>query len=475
MQPISLVCVLVFSQVPVAPSAELTIPPEAFRGWEHLHGVLHEARVRIRFRRSLSIADARRKPISTTIDVKKTGNALNVRERTHAATTVIAWNPDFSFQARRPSENSAYRLEMFRTGEESGRLHRRARDRVEPFLFASFKIARQQVADLFASDQFYLRSLSEDEASKTATITFEHTGDESAVITSGTITFSRNNYWAIRNFDCVTTVGHIKGNVRYRPFGGAFVPEYLELTTVPAAGTHVARQVYELLEIEPLADGQAASSLQDYGLSKPEAESTEEITGVRWSVIVVNVGLLIALSLMYLFVRRRKHAPLNLAGSTVGTVECAAAYEKLLAAHRASRSGRAIRSLIVLSAIVYLASVMVPLWHQVGPPSWVPRIRCDDTEFDVGQRRVGDKIAHEFVLHNTGDRDLVISNVMAKCGCITPVVSEAEIPPGFSLKLPVTISLDLPDENLRKQLAIESNDPVVPLLVLEISGRVGAN
>jgi hypothetical protein len=46
------------------------------------------------------------------------------------------------------------------------------------------------------------------------------------------------------------------------------------------------------------------------------------------------------------------------------------------------------------------------------------------------------------------------------------------VPPGYSLKIPVRIALDLPDEDLRKQLIVESNDPVVPKLVLQICGRV---
>jgi hypothetical protein len=126
------------------------------------------------------------------------------------------------------------------------------------------------------------------------------------------------------------------------------------------------------------------------------------------------------------------------------------------------------------AAIVFLVvTFAMNVWSWYGPPSWRPRIACRHAEFDFGDMPVGQAIAHEFVLENTGKEELVISDVAADCGCLAVQLEETVIPPRYSLVLPVNVSLRNQSKGaLRKHVIVKSNDPVVPSLLLTISGTV---
>lgn len=130
---------------------------------------------------------------------------------------------------------------------------------------------------------------------------------------------------------------------------------------------------------------------------------------------------------------------------------------------------------VILSAAFCAGTLAITSWDHFGPPSWRPRIAGEHLIFDFGERRVGETVHHEFTLSNVGGEELVITKATATCGCVTPLISEARIPPGYAIQLPVQISLDRADEKMQKQLFIESNDPVRGKLVLSIVGRVVAN
>lgn len=43
-----------------------------------------------------------------------------------------------------------------------------------------------------------------------------------------------------------------------------------------------------------------------------------------------------------------------------------------------------------------------------------------NSEFDFGRITEGKMVTHEFIIKNTGKKDLIISNVDASCGCTVP-------------------------------------------------------
>ncbi len=60
----------------------------------------------------------------------------------------------------------------------------------------------------------------------------------------------------------------------------------------------------------------------------------------------------------------------------------------------------------------------------------LPVITFDELEYNFGTLIQGEKVAHSFRFTNTGDGNLVISNVGASCGCTAPKWSREPIAPG---------------------------------------------
>ncbi len=60
----------------------------------------------------------------------------------------------------------------------------------------------------------------------------------------------------------------------------------------------------------------------------------------------------------------------------------------------------------------------------------VPVISFEETEFNFGTVIQGEKVIHNFVFKNTGDGNLIISNVKASCGCTIPKWTKEPIKPG---------------------------------------------
>jgi Protein of unknown function (DUF1573) len=60
----------------------------------------------------------------------------------------------------------------------------------------------------------------------------------------------------------------------------------------------------------------------------------------------------------------------------------------------------------------------------------LPAITFKKTVHDYGRIVQGDKVKHNFVFTNTGDKELVISNATASCGCTQPSFPFNPIAPG---------------------------------------------
>lgn len=62
-------------------------------------------------------------------------------------------------------------------------------------------------------------------------------------------------------------------------------------------------------------------------------------------------------------------------------------------------------------------------------------IQFDRTEYDFGTVKEGDVVETEFVVTNSGNTNLVITNAQASCGCTVPVWPKEPIKPGESSKV----------------------------------------
>lgn len=64
------------------------------------------------------------------------------------------------------------------------------------------------------------------------------------------------------------------------------------------------------------------------------------------------------------------------------------------------------------------------------PTDGLPVIEFEEMEYNFGTVIQGEKVAHRFVFRNTGDGNLVISNVRPSCGCTSPKWSKEPVKPG---------------------------------------------
>lgn len=62
-------------------------------------------------------------------------------------------------------------------------------------------------------------------------------------------------------------------------------------------------------------------------------------------------------------------------------------------------------------------------------------IKFDESEFDFGNIKEGDKVSHKFKFTNTGSNPLVVSNAFGSCGCTVPSWPKEPIQPGKSAEI----------------------------------------
>ncbi len=102
-----------------------------------------------------------------------------------------------------------------------------------------------------------------------------------------------------------------------------------------------------------------------------------------------------------------------------------------------------------------------------------PRITVDDAVYDFGNVVEGNVVTHTFVLTNTGDQPLAISQVVTSCGCTTTTLTNKSLAPGGSA--PMDVALDTRGyggQTIVKLIKVFSNDPANGTLILQMKGTV---
>lgn len=100
-------------------------------------------------------------------------------------------------------------------------------------------------------------------------------------------------------------------------------------------------------------------------------------------------------------------------------------------------------------------------------------ISFDNTVLDYGTIKPGSDGNRVFVVKNTGDKPLIISNVKPSCGCTTPEWSKEPILPGKTGQ--IKVHYNTTPGPFQKMIEVFTNDPVNSRSVIHIKGNVDAN
>ena len=103
-----------------------------------------------------------------------------------------------------------------------------------------------------------------------------------------------------------------------------------------------------------------------------------------------------------------------------------------------------------------------------------PQIAVPVTAFDFGCRDAAETVTNRFVLLNTGDVDLHLTEIRTSCGCTSAEPGARVIPPGGETSLDVYFTLRGLQGPHSKSVSVLSNDPNTPNLTLWIKGEARA-
>lgn len=100
-------------------------------------------------------------------------------------------------------------------------------------------------------------------------------------------------------------------------------------------------------------------------------------------------------------------------------------------------------------------------------------ITFDKTTIDYGTVSQNSDGHREYIVTNTGDKPLIVSNVVPSCGCTTPEWTKDPILPGKSGKIKVLYNTAIVAP-FQKIIEVYSNDPQNSRSVVHIKGTVVA-
>lgn len=120
------------------------------------------------------------------------------------------------------------------------------------------------------------------------------------------------------------------------------------------------------------------------------------------------------------------------------------------------RLRRTVPSLVVLAFVLLV------------PASAGPRAEFTETSFDAGVVQHGTLLEHEFVVKNTGDEPLQITEVRPSCGC-TVADYDSTIPAGASGRIKIKLkTAEVPSGKSSKQITVGTNAEGAERVVLQV-------
>ncbi len=101
----------------------------------------------------------------------------------------------------------------------------------------------------------------------------------------------------------------------------------------------------------------------------------------------------------------------------------------------------------------------------VGPTT---SMTFDETVFDYGKVKAGEKVRHEYKFKNTGKEPLILSNCKGSCGCTVPECPKEPIPVGGTGKIMVEFDSKGKAGPQSKQVTVTANtEPAQSFLTIK--------
>lgn len=104
----------------------------------------------------------------------------------------------------------------------------------------------------------------------------------------------------------------------------------------------------------------------------------------------------------------------------------------------------------------------------------MPQIEFETTTIDYGTIENGSDGARVFSFKNTGNADLIITNVNSSCGCTIPKKPEGPIAPGKTNEIVVRYDTKRVGP-FRKTITVTTNQENSQIIALKIKGTVLLN
>jgi len=102
-----------------------------------------------------------------------------------------------------------------------------------------------------------------------------------------------------------------------------------------------------------------------------------------------------------------------------------------------------------------------------------PAISVGHPIYEFGSVVEGNVVTHPFVLTNSGDEPLTISQVVTSCGCTTTTLADKTLAPGASVSMEVALDTrGFGGQTIVKLIKVYSNAPADNPLVLQMKGTV---
>src|ERR1700683_2168329 len=99
-----------------------------------------------------------------------------------------------------------------------------------------------------------------------------------------------------------------------------------------------------------------------------------------------------------------------------------------------------------------------------------PIIQFDNEEYDFGKVSSGEKVHHTYIVTNTGDAMLQITNVHPGCGCTTAGTWTHDVAPGKTGEIPVQFNSANYGAQVTKTIDVYSNAKNSPHKILRLKG-----